>query len=338
MKKTIISLSLIFCTLLGCATQAKTEPFKVLVVMSYEKDFPWTIEVTEGIEEALGDKATIEYFYMDTKKDFKNGPAKAEEAFAVYQSLKPDGIITIDDNAQSMFVVPFLKNKVDTPVMFGGVNAAPEKYGYPAKNVSGILERSPYARTFSLTKEIYPGFKTVSLMMKKSPSAEAVAAQVEREKNTYPVAVSTFAMPETIEQAKTMAAKLAKQSDVLNIVNLRGLTDSEGNPMTDAEVTPIIVEAFGKPMIGGDQFQTEYGALCSVSKTGQEQGKTAAEMLLLAMDGVDVSEIPITQNKEGRIWLNLDTAKQYDLTIPPAIMEAAYGVIENGETRVLGES
>jgi hypothetical protein len=116
---------------------------KVLVVMSYEEPSvnPWCKQIKQGIDSVLAKTFEITYFYMGTKKNLDGGPQKAEEAYALYRKLRPDGVITVDDNAQWMFVLPYLKDKVHTPVMFCGVNAEPEKYGYPASNVSGVLER-----------------------------------------------------------------------------------------------------------------------------------------------------------------------------------------------------
>ena len=39
------------------------EPYKVLVVMSYEEDNPWCKEIREGIESVLSTSAELEYFY-----------------------------------------------------------------------------------------------------------------------------------------------------------------------------------------------------------------------------------------------------------------------------------
>ena len=38
------------------------DPFKVLVVMSYEQKNPWCIEIKEGIDSKLADTSEITYF------------------------------------------------------------------------------------------------------------------------------------------------------------------------------------------------------------------------------------------------------------------------------------
>ena len=126
---------------------------KILVVMSYEEDNPWCMQIKEGIDSVLTGGSEVKYFYMNTKKNINGGVRKAEEAHEIYKQFQPDGVIAADDNAQSMFVLPYLKDKVKTPVMFCAVNAEPEEYGYPSSNVSGILERDFIKESIAFAKQ-----------------------------------------------------------------------------------------------------------------------------------------------------------------------------------------
>ena len=53
---------------------------KILVVMSYEEDNPWCMQIKEGIDSVLTGDSDIKYFYMDTKKNINDGVRKAEDA------------------------------------------------------------------------------------------------------------------------------------------------------------------------------------------------------------------------------------------------------------------
>jgi ABC-type uncharacterized transport system substrate-binding protein len=159
--------------------------YKILVVMSYEEENPWCIQIKEGIDSVLAGSSDIKYFYMDTKENFKGGVRKAKEAYELYERFRPDGVITADDNAQSMFVLPYLKDKVKIPVMFCAVNEEPEKYGYPASNVSGILERTFISESIAFAKQLVPSINTVGFLAKDSPSGRAILKQVENESGTY---------------------------------------------------------------------------------------------------------------------------------------------------------
>ena len=183
---------------------------KVLVVMSYEQDNPWCREIREGIESILADNSEITYFYMDTKIDPEGGEQKAEEAYAVFRKIGPDGIITVDDNAQRMFVLPYLKNKVKTPIMFCGVNAEAEQYGYPASNVSGILERGHIRESIAFAKQLVPAISSVAFLAKESPSGRALLKQVNSDLHTFSVKNTSFNLVKNSRDLKALGEELKK--------------------------------------------------------------------------------------------------------------------------------
>jgi ABC-type uncharacterized transport system substrate-binding protein len=309
------------CAVLPATVQAAK--FKVLVVMSYEKNNPWCLEIKEGIESALEDTSEITYIYMDTKINLEGGMQKAKEAYALYRKLQPDGVITADDNAQWLFVLPYLKDKVDTPVMFCGVNADAQNYGYPASNVSGILERAHIGESIAFVKQLVPSIKTVGFLAKYSPSGKALLQQVENESDTYPAKFITFKLPSTLKELVTAGEELKESSDVLFIESLEGIPDEAGHPLDMKEIMRITTTIFEKPIIGANQYHIKQGALCAVIKTGQEQGRTAAQMLLKAMRGTPVSEIPVTRNYKGRRVINVTVMEALGIEPKPIVLIGA---------------
>jgi ABC-type uncharacterized transport system substrate-binding protein len=302
-------------------TLVRTNPkFKVLVVMSYEEDFLWDTEVKAGIESALGDAGDIRYFYMDTKINFQAGSEKAREAFELYQQFQPDGIIAADDNAQSMFVVPYLKDKVETPVMFCGVNAEPEKYGYPAANVSGILERGHIKESISFLQELVPSVRTISFMAKESPTGRAVLEQARREADTYSAKSVAFLLPRTLPEAVSMAAEMRNKSDVLFLATMQGILGENGLPLSEKEVIPLVAKTYTKPIISDNAYDMKFGMFCALAVSGQEQGSKAAKKLLKAMKGTPTQEIPITKNEQGRRIINVTVMKNLGITPKPGTL------------------
>jgi ABC-type uncharacterized transport system substrate-binding protein len=300
---------------------ANSAPYKVLVVMSYDSAFSFVLEIKDGIESVLARSCKINYFYMDTKRNIAGGPQKAREAYALYRKLRPDGVIASDDNAQAFFVVPFLKDKVKTPVMFCGVNAEPEKYGYPASNVSGILERHHISQSLALAKQLIPSVKTFGYMANESPSGRAIFKHFQREKHTFPVKIVAAKFPKTLKEVKLMAGELKQICDVLFVPLMQGLKDEDGKALTDKQVIPVLAKAYGKPIIGGNRFNIKYGILCGIAKTGQEQGETAARMLLKAMEGTPISKIPITRNHHGRAMINVTVMKAFGIKPEPILLK-----------------
>ena len=286
---------------------------KILVVMSYEEDNPWCMQIKEGIDSVLAGNSDIKYFYMDTKKNINGGVQKAEEAYGLYKQFRPDGVIAADDNAQSMFVLPYLKDREKTPVMFCAVNAEPEKYGYPASNVSGILERDFVRESIAFAKQLVPSIETVGFLAKDSPSGRAILKQVEMESDTYLTKFAGFKLVQTIEETFVVLEAYQKTSDALFITSTNGILDADGKSLDNQQVTRIVAKAYKKPLIGANDFHVKYGVLCAVVKSGNSQGKMAAELLIKVINGTPIKDIPITKNIYGKRMLNVTAMKALEI-------------------------
>lgn len=296
---------------------ADTVLYKVLVVMSYEEPAknPWCKEIKEGIESVLGTNCDVDYFYMNTKINFDNGVQRAKEAYDIYKKNDYDGVIAADDNAQTMFVVPYLKDLVKTPVMFCGVNADAEKYGYPSSNVSGIIERGHFRESIAFAKQLSPKLKKIGFIAKDSPSGEALKRQIENESATYLAEVISFRLIKTIDGIKT--DEKLNECDAIFIDSLEGIKDKSGKPLGGKEIISYLYGVFKKPLIGANNSHVEFGALCAVVKSGQEQGEGAAEKLLEAMRGKQVMDIPVTKNYKGKRLINVSVLEKFNIAPKP---------------------
>ncbi|MCB1771665.1 MAG: ABC transporter substrate-binding protein [Candidatus Competibacteraceae bacterium] len=305
------------------STSAIAAEFKVLVVMSYEEDNPWVQEIREGIEGVLSPSSEIRYFYMNTKADRANGPKRAEEAYALFQQFRPDGVIAADDDAQAMFVAPFLKDKSDKPVMFNGVNTEPEKYGFPSRNVSGVLERAHVQESLSFIKQLLPSIQNICFLTNNVPSGQALRAQVMRERDSYPVTLSDFHLVSTTRELAALKKSLNASCDALFIDSLEGITDQSGKSLTNLEISKLLKDIYRGPMLAGNRYQVEQGALAAVVKTGQEQGEKSAEMLLQAMRGKSVAAIPIMKNVQGQRIINVTELERRGVVLKPMALRGA---------------
>jgi ABC-type uncharacterized transport system substrate-binding protein len=159
---------------------------KVLVVSSYHESFFDTHLVKASIAEVLGAECAVTYWFLESLTDPSGVEAKGQEAYRQYQAMQPDGVIAIGDEAQSAFVVPYLREKVKTPVMFAAI-PSPEKFGYPAANVSGISLHEPIGDTIVFAQQLVPEIATVGLLFADEPPAHNVIKQIDSERDTYPV-------------------------------------------------------------------------------------------------------------------------------------------------------
>lgn len=117
-----------------------------------------------------------------------------------------------------------------------------------------------------------------------------------------------------------MAGDLTGKADILFITTMEGIPDENGNCLTDKEAISEIIKIFGGITVTDNAYNVVTGVLCGVAKTGQEQGSTAATMLLQAMNGKPVSEIPPTVNQFGRQMINVNTVEALKLKLDPQIL------------------
>ena len=89
------------------------------------------------------------------------------------------------------------------------------------------------------------------------------------------------------------------------------------------EITHHLKTVFDKPIIGANRYHVRQGALCAVVKTGQEQGETAAKMLLKAMQGTAVADIPITRNYKGKRIINVSVMEKLGIKPRPVVLLGA---------------
>jgi ABC-type uncharacterized transport system substrate-binding protein len=310
----------LFCASASLPCRAAAATFRVLVVMSYHETYPWGMEIKEGIDTELASSCDVRYAYLDTKNNFAGGAEKANKIHELYQEYRPDGVIAADDAAQSMFVVPYLKDKVKTPVMFCGVNEEATTYGYPAANVSGVLERVPIKESIAMLQQLIPSVRTFGCILKDDPSSYGIMRQIHEEEGGYSAKLVTARYVKTLSDAVAMAKELKSRCDALFLTPMDGLPAQVGTPLTSGEATPIIVKAFGKPTFSENSFNVKSGVLCAVIKTGQEQGATAARMLLRAMRGTPVKDIPITRNRHGKRMINVSVMKSLGIIPKPVFL------------------
>lgn len=312
-----------FLMLFPCSLEAAS--CKVLVVMSYHDNYVWQEEERAGIEKILRQKCEIKYFSLDMKVNPQNGTQKAKEAFALYQEFKPDGVITTDDAVQSAFVVPYLKDKVKTPVVFCGVNNEAEDYGFPASNVTGVLERFHTKESLALLQQLVPDAKSVAFMMRGNEvSTVGIFKQMKEEAAGYSLNAVGFWTPGTYEETLETVRELRTKADVLWVDHMEGIKDKDGKPYANKALIKKIAEIWGKkPVVCGQEHTVRYSCLCTVVESGVEQGMTAAKMLLKAMSGTPVSEIPITRNYTGFKVINATVMKNLELSPRPVILQGA---------------
>jgi len=306
-------------------TKRETHPKeskKVLLVHSYHTGYPWVDGITRGLRMSLsGSDVELQIFYMDTKRRTSDtwkieSGRRAKEIVAEW---KPDVVIAADDNAQKYFVTTFPAGADAPQFVFCGVNAEPAEYGYPAPNVTGILERPHFAASFDMLARIRPGLKRIAFITDDSPTSKGVITHLRSLKLNYDIvsidAPTTFAQwREIVERQKTAA-------DALAVFNYHTVRQNKGSErMEPADVMKWTAENCDIPIIGFQVFTVDDGALCGYLESAVEHGMKAGGMALKILRGKPAGDIPLITALEGQSMLNLITARRLGIRIPAALI------------------
>ncbi len=292
---------------------------KVLIVASYHKGFTWVDDIVRTLEQELTG-AALTIFYMDSKRNLAGAAEKAREAFALYQELQPDAVITIDDNAQSYFVVPYLRNKVKTPVIFCAVNDDATRYGFPATNVTGVLEKKHYRESISFAQIVNPKIRAIAVLYHPSPSNKVNVAQIEREKGLYSADVIASVSVNSIADVYKALSDYSTNVDAFLLLNMTGIVDADNNQLEGHDALALITGVTDVVTIGASDWEVEVGALCGVIKSGEEQGVLASSQLIAHWDGKAINELPVIANRNGQRYINLKTMKKLQIKLRPEMI------------------
>ena len=289
----MLLLSGIFSVVLGVETNA----CKVLVVQSYSEPFYWSQEHNKAIEKVFNNRCELKSIYLDEDIAPDKTGEKGQQAFHIYQEWQPDGVIAVDDAAQREFVVPYLKERVATPVIFSGV-FDPENFGYPAANVTGVKQIAHWEEFVTFAQQLVPSIKTVGSLVPDIPKTHAGIPFLEKALQQHAMKPLPAFYSNDSELLLAKAIEWESQADALFTI-----------PLIGENVTKKLISQFKKPTFTGWRQAVEWGVLCAVTDSGEELGRLAAQMLLNVLDGTPISDMPITHNEFGTRMINVDTLK-----------------------------
>lgn len=333
LTKTLAFLCLI---LFGMAWgQARADNQRVLIVHSSPSGYAWVQDINAAIK-ARFDQSGIDYrfFYLDT---FSNSHASSQQkvcslAKRAVETFKPQVVIAVDDDAQEFFVKPFVGN---SPIqfVFCGVNAEPEAYGYPADNVTGILERTYPAQTMQLLKMIAPQINSVVCISDDSYTSNLVLHRIKSRAadGSFPVRIVDFTQPSTFSKWISAVGFYELKPDIDAFLIPFTESVKQGGKrenMSPFEIMMWTMDNVTKPIVGLWPTAIDHGALCAVVVDPKEHGTVAALMAKKILAGKKAGDIPIVTNQDGYVIVNLKTASKLNIDVPFSVLQSADQIIE----------
>ena len=288
---------------------------KILWVDSYHQGYEWSDEIEKGIRDVLYETGVnMKIVHMDSKRNDTEtfGRGAGLRARDVVQEFKPDVVIASDDNAQKYLVVPFLKES-ELPVVFCGVNWDAAIYGYPAANITGMIEED-------LVSEMLKKFQPYA----RGKRIGYLAGNVETERKIVDIYNKRFFGGEmktylvnNMEAFKEAFLRAQKEVDMLYVSNYTGISDL--NP--DA-AEKFLFNNSKIPTGSHNSFMAPY-VLFTVAKLPMEQGNFAAKTALRILDGLAPAQIPVAVNQLNHITINLKMAQAFSVVLPASLLKGA---------------
>lgn len=292
---------------------------KILYVDSYHAGYVWSDGIAEGIRQTLADTGIqLKVVHMDTKR--KPDDASVQAAVAAVrqeiESFQPDVVIACDDNATKYVVEPFYKGAT-LPFVFCGINWDASVYGLPYSNTTGMEEVDGAKELVELLAQTAKGAR-IALLTDDTETSHSNARnyQTKLGLDLTPVFVKN------LDEWKQKFTDLQGSADILLVGNVSGIPDF------DPEAAEAHVINSARIPSGAVQVDMMPYAMVGYLKVAREQGQWSAKTALEILGGKSPASIPITQNKEGEVVVNLKVASAANVEIPYTILEVASQVIQ----------
>ncbi|HSE89731.1 MAG TPA: ABC transporter substrate-binding protein [Candidatus Binatia bacterium] len=266
-----------------------------------------------------GKNIVIDWRFAEGKLD--RLPALAAELVR----LKVDVIVTSGLGStrpanEATNTIPIVMTQDPDPVGNGFVASLAR----PGRNITGLSTLSPElsGKRLELLKEVIPKLSRVAVL---GTSTNASTAQMLRETE---LAAGAFGVkiqyldvrgPKDIEAAFRAASK--ERTDALLLL---------GGPVLASQRTQIadLVAKSRLPAIYESGLEVEAGALMAYGVNRTDLARRAATYVDKILKGAKPGDLPVEQPIKFELVINLKTAKQIGLTIPPNVLARADKVIK----------
>jgi ABC-type uncharacterized transport system substrate-binding protein len=269
------------------------------------------------MKELADQPVEMKIFYMYTKRkpDEASRVAAGKEAAKIVAEWKPDIVIASDDAAQRYFASRYAGDD-NLPIVFCGVNGDVKDYGYPASNVTGVLERPYFEETLKFLALLRPGFKRIAIISEDSSTTELDSRFVRTA--PPPFEVQSYTTCKDFDEWQKAVKDAQDKADAIGVCTYHAVKRTGTNDnMPPAEIMQWTIANSALPVVGFLDFVVENGALCGVVESGEEQGLCAGRLAKMILGGKKASEFPIVEQEvNSRKILNIDTAQKLGIAVP----------------------
>ena len=319
---------LVICALLlavslgaGAQPHRKIPRIGYLAAVSATADAPRLAAFRQGLRE-LGyvEGQTIQIEYRHESDDLKRLPEHAAELVR----MNIDLLVAVTSNA----AVAAKKSTSTVPIVFMGVTdpiatGLAESLARPGGNITGITNVAAVltGKRLELLKEVLPKLTRVAVLW--DPKAPGSIPQWEASKEPADkLGLQLYSMQvSTVEDYHAAFRDAVKARNHAVWVTLNPVANSNQKLIADLAVESKL------PSICARTDYAENGCLLAYGPGYQTEGSDGARYVDRILRGARPADLPIEQPTKFELVINLKTAKQIGLIIPPNVLARADRVI-----------
>ena len=303
-------LSLLFIAFCDSAMAAKC-----LFISSYHRGYEWSDRVEQGLRSVIEGQCELRQFDMDTKRHKSEAYMlkKGLEAKALIESWQPDVVIAADDNAAKYVVQPYFQDS-PIPFVFCGINWTTEEYGFPFRNMTGMVEVAPIEpmleKAITITagkRAFYIGAETLT-EEKNLARFQSIASQLDIELDAQLVSTVTEWLN---------AYQVAQNYDFVILGSNSGIND-----WNQEQVSRQLADSSKRLSVTNHGWMMPY-AMLGLTKVPEEHGDWSGRTALAILQGAQPLDIPIVANRMWDIWTNETLLAQADIKLPRPLKHKA---------------
>jgi putative ABC transport system substrate-binding protein len=328
MKRAAVSSILFAGVLLALGVTAEAQqPTKVPRIGYLSNTDPATESTrSEAIRLVLRERGYIEGQNIATEYRYAEGkPDRQSELAAELVRLKVDIIVVAGGDS----VIQAAKNATKTiPIVMAGGGSNPVEAGFveslarPGGNVTGIasFDRELSGKRLELLKGAVPKLARVAILYDPT-----VSGSLREVKEILPVAARALGLTLKLWEVRA-ADDFEKVFAALNKQRPDGLYVPSGS----AGMRPIVGLALKSrlPLMCVNRQFAEAGGLMSYGADQAESYRRVAYYVDRILKGAKPADLPVEQPTKFELVINLKTAKQIGLTIPPEVLARANRLIK----------
>ena len=217
--------------------------------------------------------------------------------------------------------IPIVMVSVTDPVGSGLVAS----FARPGGNITGLANQMETAsgKHLELLKAVKPGIDRIGIMYNPDNAGSAISLKYQQEQMASRLGL--VAVPIPVSKPGDFDAALA----IIARERLHALLVHSAPPLfTHRERIAVFAIEHHLPTVSGHTVMARAGLLMSYGPDLAESFRRAASYVDRIFKGANPAELPVELADRYELAVNLKTARELGLTIPPSIMLRADDVIE----------